>query len=408
MNNNCKILWISPYIPYDKVPHAGGKVHNYYIKYFKEKLHCDIKLLTFARKKELDKLDLNYYGIDCEYIVKDKNFFTILFRKMFNLESECNPFHRFGGGITNFDVFQFKKMIRKYCKGNYNKNPDFIIMQWTQAGLMINYLKRFYPQSKYIIIEEDVSFQGSLRKAKRVKGIIFNAFYKKRAERFKHAELCALQLADIITVNNFKDKKLLLEENIKPDKIVLVAPYFDDRTGLKVEKRNKNIIFYGAMDREENYLSAIWFIEEVFYYLDDQEIKFLIIGGNPNKKLREYESERVKVVGFVDDVGEYFKNSLCLVAPLLLGAGIKVKILEALSAGLPVLTNEIGAEGIGITDKIHYFYCRKPDDYISTINRLKEDIDLQKKIGNNGRQFIRKNFNINEKLDDLIDKMRNC
>lgn len=400
-----KILWISPFIPYDKVPHAGGKVHNYYIKYFKKNIDCEIKLLTFAKKTELSKLDLNKYDIDCEYIIKDKSLITIFIRKLLNLESNCNPFHKFGGGIMNFDIYGFKKMIKKYYKDNYENTPDYIILQWTQAGLMIDYLKKLYPNSIYTIIEEDVSFQGVQRKVDLVENSIIKVFYKIRGLKYKNAELLALNHANIVTVNNFKDRELLLNEKINSDKIIQVVPYFDNKVHIKTEPRNKNILFYGAMHRAENYLSAIWFIEKVFYQLYDNNINFIIIGSNPNKRLLKYKSERIQITGFVDNVEKYFKNSLCMVAPLLLGAGIKVKILEALSSGLPVLTNNIGVEGIGIIDGIHYLNCSTPEEYIKAINSLIKDITLQKQLEKNGKQFILDNFDINTKLDELIKKM---
>lgn len=408
MNSKCKkILWISPYMPYDKVTHAGGKCHNYYIKYFKKKLNCKIDLLTFAYKKESVYFDLNDYEISYKCILKDKNWFTIFIRKLMNIESICNPFHRFGGGISNYMFYGFQKMIKRYYDENKDNPPDVIVMQWTQAGFMINYLKKSFPNSLYIIIEEDVSFQGKLRKLEFTSNLLLKTFRQLRFNIYKQSELKILNFANIVTVNNYKDKALLEKEKICLDKIVQIAPYFDNMANLNTEERNKNILFYGAMNRQENYLSAIWFIENVFYQLADSKLEFLIIGGNPNYNLSAYESERVHVIGYVEDIGDYFKNSLCLVAPLLLGAGIKIKVLEALSAGLPVVTNEIGAEGIGIIDEISYLHCNKPSDYITAIDRLSRDADLQKRIGNNGRQYIIDNFNIDKTLDNLIDKMIN-
>lgn len=403
-SNKSKILWISPFVPYDKVPHAGGKVHNYYIKYFKKNFTNDIHLLTLALEKEVSDIDLHNYGIVCNYIVRDASFFTRCISTVMDMESKYNPFHILGSA-SNFEQFCLRKLAKSYYYKNKYNHPDFIILQWTQAGFLINYLKKYYPNSKYIIIEEDVSFQGAMRQTKYASNFLKKIFKALRANQYKHAELSALNLADIVTVNNYKDKQLLINEKVFPDKIVQVAPYFENMTDLKTEKRNKNLIFYGAMNRKENYLSVIWFIENVFRYLNDSDIVFFVVGGNPHKSLLKFQSERIKIVGFVENVGKYFKNSLCLVAPLVLGAGIKIKVLEALSAGIPVLTNDIGAEGIGIINEVNYLHCNRPSDYITAIHRLINDPDLQNRIGNNGRQFIMNNFNINKTLDNLMDKM---
>ena len=75
-----------------------------------------------------------------------------------------------------------------------------------------------------------------------------------------------------------------------------------------------------------------------------------------------FKPDVITVTGFVKEISKYFEQSLCLVAPLVLGAGIKIKVLEAMSAGLPVLTNQIGIEGIPAQNGIHYYYCERPQE----------------------------------------------
>ena len=99
------------------------------------------------------------------------------------------------------------------------------------------------------------------------------------------------------------------------------------------------------------------------------------------------------VTGFVDDITPYFENSLCLVAPLVLGAGIKIKILEAMSSGLPVLTNEIGIEGINAVNERDYFFCKTPEDYERRILSLSENPDIGIKMDSMAKKFVKEQFN---------------
>lgn len=171
-------------------------------------------------------------------------------------------------------------------------------------------------------------------------------------------------------------------------------------------------MFFGAMFRPENYESCIWFIENVFNKIleVDKSFKFFIVGGNPNKKLYKYSNENIIITGFVDDVREYFNKSLCMVVPLLSGAGIKIKVLEGMSAGLPILTNEIGIEGIPASNN-DFIYCNNPDEYFEGIFSLKNDINKAKNIGDSAKEFIKENFNLDksykkykENLLELINK----
>ncbi|MBR4599387.1 MAG: glycosyltransferase, partial [Treponema sp.] len=179
---------------------------------------------------------------------------------------------------------------------------------------------------------------------------------------------------------------------ISPEKIKIIAPYFDDFSNVNHSFNTKNIIFYGAMSRPENYECCIWFIENVFNKLSSN-FTMTIIGANPHPSLLNYKSERIIITGFVKDARPYFETALCSVVPLLLGAGIKIKVLESMSAGIPVLTNAIGIEGIPAKNKVDYLHCETAQDYISSITELADNYEMQKSLSENARNFISRNFN---------------
>ena len=102
---------------------------------------------------------------------------------------------------------------------------------------------------------------------------------------------------------------------------------------------------------------------------------------------------------------QYFASALCLVAPLVLGAGIKIKILEAFSAGLPVLTNDIGIEGIPAQAGKDYVHCNTVEDYIRNIDYLLNNLDIQAQISKNAREFISQHYNLNNDLINLNNRL---
>ncbi len=146
------------------------------------------------------------------------------------------------------------------------------------------------------------------------------------------------------------------------------------------------------MSRPENYKSALWFIEKVLPMLP-ATFNFIIIGNSPAKELTNLNNPRVKITGFVHDIRPYFETALCFAAPIVMGAGIKIKILEAMSAGLSVLTNEIGIEGISAEKDKDFIYCTTPKDYAEQIEKLYADVQNNLDIGENARKFIHNNFN---------------
>ena len=162
--------------------------------------------------------------------------------------------------------------------------------------------------------------------------------------------------------------------------------------------KGKDILFFGAMSRPENSLSAIWFIENVMPLISDLDIRFVILGSNPTTELKNFQSERIIITGFVESIVPYFESAVCLVAPLVLGAGIKVKILEGLSSGCPVITNQIGIEGIHAKDGIEYVFASEPTEYEKAIREAVSG-GLER-IGLSGRQFIQKEYDLDKSFNE--------
>lgn len=395
-----EVLWISLFIPYDKVSHAGGKIHNYYIKALKASGKFDIKLLTFADVEDIERHDLDKYKIAHDIICYDHDIFSKIQRKLLNLESTYNPYNRYGRALQNYDIISICRHIKKYVSDGYN--PDVVIMQWTQIIFMVSFIKKCFPNSKIIAIEEDVTYLSYQRKMQVYPKAFLRYISKLSFHRVKKLELEVLKKADLIIVNNPKDERLIREDGIVDQHIFVWTPFFQNYLSVSRHCENHNIIFYGNMGRQENYLSAIWFAQEVMPRLKDTDAHFLIIGANPDKSLYAYTSEQVRVIGYVERVEEYLSSAMCLVAPLIFGAGVKIKVIESLSAGIPVLTNEIGIEGIPAKDGEDFFYCDTAEEYEDCIRRLiSEELDIEA-MCKREKSFIQTNYNLGKSAEEFI------
>ena len=301
-----------------------------------------------------------------------------------------NPINSYANFLDSYKEHKVIVEINRLCEQDYK--PDIVILHWTQMVLLISKIKQFFPLAKYIGIEEDVALLGFERKYNYVTQKLKKKIYEIKYKRLKKKELKALSLCHEIFVTNKKDQLLLQQYTIKQP-IYVLNSYFHNMSGLKRKyDGNKDIIYYGAMNRAENYLSAIWFIKHVMPLLGS-EFSFYVIGNNPPQQLKDLECYNIKILGFVESIDPYFEKSLCLVAPLVLGAGIKMKVIEALSAGIPVLTNEIGAEGIDILHGKEFIFCKTPQDYSKWINNLFTNQKLLNNLECNSKNYINNNFN---------------
>lgn len=388
-----KVLWISLRAPYDSVPSAGGKVHNFYIKNFKKSDKFELKLLSFCRENEVSELDLEKYNIECSIEVLSKNEKV---RKILGL---------IGLPISLFEYSRVKRSIKRQVY-DLKKNgylPEIIILHWTELVLLLPFVKNIFKESKIIAIEEDVTFLKLQRKVLANRGIR-KGIFKIQEVWLKEKEVSCLKKADLVVLNNKKDKKLVVSQGISEEKTFVTVPYYNDLSELPHGSNQRDVIFWGAMNRPENIEAVKWFIENVYRAIRDK-IRFVVVGANPPDELRKYEEIGVEITGFVEDVSLYFKSCMCMVVPLQMGAGIKIKVLEGMSAGIPVLTNDIGIEGIYAQDKKEFLYCQQPEDYICSINKLLENNTEAKKIGENAREFIKNNFNMDISIQKFIDRV---
>lgn len=396
-----KLLWISYLAPYDKVSHAGGKVHNYQIKKFNFSKKFDIRLVSFCYPEEEEKLDISSYGIE-NYV------FSIPHEKPFGFKwwNRIEMLWGKGSCMSSLDYIRRNKLLKllhQYIDEGYC--PDVIFLQWTEIIMLIEDIQKIFPNVKIVVIEEDVWYLTRKRLYEQSKGL--NKIYRKWSfQKVKYNELSTLNKADLIILNNPKDQKLIIKDGLNKKDSMVVTPYFENMFEVERNNINNDILYYGAMGRYVNDVSARWFLDYVFPIVHKEfpTVRFVIVGSHPTDELLKYKSESVIITGFVDSVKPYFEHSKCLVAPLQLGAGVKIKILEGLSSGIPVLTNSIGIEGIPAVDNKHYFHCETAEDYVNKLREILVNQTSSEVIGEQGKQFIYANYDLENSVDKMICK----
>lgn len=157
------------------------------------------------------------------------------------------------------------------------------------------------------------------------------------------------------------------------------------------------ITFIGKMDYDPNILAVSHFATNIFPQLRlcIPDLQFFIVGANPTQKVRNLALQpNITVTGFVDSIEPYYQQSTIIVAPMLTGAGIQNKIIQAMAYGCCVVTTSIGAEGIDIHNEELAIF----DDTQEMINGILDllfDINKRKKIGIRAREYIINNLSSN-------------
>jgi glycosyltransferase involved in cell wall biosynthesis len=178
---------------------------------------------------------------------------------------------------------------------------------------------------------------------------------------------------------------------------------------LKIEKREKRILFIGEFKWVQNRDAIEWIIREIWPKLRAESIpsmtggvKLWVVGRSIPASVRSLTSD--KYIIFDDKAPKetelIYQKSDILLAPIRIGGGTSFKVLESLASGVPVVTTELG-NAIGAEDNSEILIAKTPYDFAIKIKKLMEDKEFYETISRNGRLLIEKKFNWKKIAQDL-------
>ena len=169
----------------------------------------------------------------------------------------------------------------------------------------------------------------------------------------------------------------------------------------------RRITFLGGLHWPPNAQGIVWFANEVFPQIRAvlPNTVLTVIGKNPPAGL---DGPAVEVTGYVPDLRTYLADTAVFLVPLHAGGGMRVKILDAWSWGLPIVSTAIGAEGIDIQDGENMLRADTPQAFAKAVIRVLEDQSLANQLSHNGRHTVLEKYNwrkIYSAWDDVYQHM---
>ena len=156
-----------------------------------------------------------------------------------------------------------------------------------------------------------------------------------------------------------------------------------------------HLIYIGSMDWYPNEDAVAFFADEILPGIQSEvpEVQFSIVGGSPSARVQKLaERDGVVVTGRVPEIKPYFAEATVFVVPLRIGSGTRLKILEALAMGKAVVSTSVGAEGLALRDGEEIFIADAPNPFADVVARLLTDPVLRRRIGENGRTRVEKDY----------------
>lgn len=274
---------------------------------------------------------------------------------------------------------------------------------WFNGPLALNLfykkIKNVLPHTKFIYDMVDIHF---LRYKRAIEIDPNRISLKRKYKHFYRLETIVAPKLDYIIAISDKEKETMRQYADK-NKIITISNIHYPKIKISERKNfheSEGIIFIGSI--HEPNIDAVKFLYEKIMPLvwkESPELKVSVIGSVADKlDIKQYP--KFNFLGFVESIEEHFMNSKIMVAPLRFGAGVKGKIGQAFEYFLPVVTTDIGAEGMQLTNKKNVLIANDEKTFAAAILQLNNNEDLWNALCENSIGSLRP-FSVKEVSEKL-------
>ncbi len=195
-----------------------------------------------------------------------------------------------------------------------------------------------------------------------------------------------------ITVSE-PDRQILLAKN--PDlQIEIVNNGIDTRAfqPLPYDSMNHTLLFVGNMNYLPNIDAMELFCQQILPLVKKSipDVRLTIVGLNPVPKVMALAGDGISIVKNAKDLVPHYQQSAVSVVPLRGGGGTRLKILESMAFGRPVVSTTIGCEGLEVRDEEHLFIADDAEKFAARIIQLLTDAETRERMVRNGRELVEK------------------
>jgi len=281
---------------------------------------------------------------------------------------------------------------------------DYVLMEHLSSMALGKAIKNWWPNAIRIVDQHNVDHllykqSHDLRVKKN----------KKTFDRLRYQESHMHTYADYFFACSTKDVTKLLRLNKNRIKGVVVPNGTTQKKFVQKDFSEPSLIFCGSLDYAPNKNGLLWFYEMIWPKLKMtvKGITLTVIGRNgfdmayaPLKI-----DPQINFVGEVKDVTPYYQKNNIAIVPLLEGSGTRLKILEAMSFGLPIITTSVGVEGITTINNTNILIANGSEFFTSSIANVLENRPKLRFLSKNGMALIETKYNWQQIINELVNNL---
>ena len=377
MVSMASVLVVYKELPAPSVGHAGGRAVFRVIEFLHRRGH-KVSLVARVRREELPLIEeLRPF---CERV-------------------DTVPHHQALSGPAPLAFLRSYLALRRMAAHALRQVPsDLLHVEVTQTAFILVGLRTPFASFRPL----DVNWFLLQQKAVQVRGahrlLIRNA---SRLLRWIEPWLC--RRYDLVSTISEGDHRLLAPLcGSRPILILPLAPSFASSADVRpAVSPGPNVLFVGALYRTLNVQGLEWFLERVWPAVVKQvpQARFYVVGYDPPQSILDrHDGEHVFVVGFVEELAPWYRAAEVSISPLLVAGGLLQKVVDALSAGTPVVATSVSNHGVGATAGEHLLVADTPADFAEAILYLLEHPAERDRLARAGQRFVRARYDLERAL----------
>lgn len=308
------------------------------------------------------------------------------------------------------DRFISKEMNRKLEVLLSQERFDVVILESVFVGNYIETIRK-NSQARILLRVHNIEYLIWKRLSKQTKNPLKKTAYHYLAKSLKRFELSLFNKVDgympITKVDYcfFKEKYPTLPGTVIPFGIDLSTYHHHHH---QIDKNHIVFFHIGSMNWQPNIEGMNWFFDNVWVKAVENYPQIsLALAGKRNQEIFENKNyNNVQIFDFVENAQQFINAHDIMIVPLLSGSGMRVKIIEGMALGKPIITTTIGAEGIEITNRENIFIADTPEEMAQIIAFCVNNIEKCEEIGKNARKLIENKYAQGIIAEELVAFMK--
>ena len=342
-----KILNLLPRIPTPMVD--GGAIAVYYNLLNLKRQGVDVVVAAFESNRHPQDVAMMQAEFQLYSVPGDFQEYSGMsaFKNLF----DARPYNL----ALRFDQDRFRDLL-----GNVRKDhPHFDVVQcdWVYMAPYVSLVRELWPEAKLILRQHNAEYMIFGRMAEHETSLKNRLFLKLQTAKMKRYEGKALGWFDHVITLTDVDRKLF--EDMIPNGYERRPGFSTLPVGVDLAifrrdintPRKKQFLILGSMGWSPYVQALLWFLHQVWIDIHNvlPDYKLVIVGSGAPEEITKFSGHyNIEITGFVPDVMPYMHESAAMIVPLKSGSGMRIKIIEAMAAELPIITTSVGCEGIPI------------------------------------------------------------